>query len=294
MTQNSRGLGRHIPEATKKMVRKHCGFGCVVCGSVPYDYDHLRTHFNAAKEHDPEDIVLLCDKHHRYKTVGILSVERILDAKRRRMSQDSETRFKLDLIRDEFLTVWGSTVITASDNSIIVDGEPILNFTKTDNDLEPLLISGRFHDKAGNTICEIKNNEFVTRSKGLGDFTVISNRFTYLMPDGTIGLAFTLDDEKIHITSALHAKSDAHVYVKDDTLQVGNVHRVLRYRRSSFLLNQTAISVGTCYDNFSLEGCDLSLIPGNEFIDCKTSNYSVGVAVAGRMRSKITCNYDRL
>lgn len=294
MTHNSRGLSRHIPDAVKKIVRQSCGYGCVVCGSVPYDYDHLRTQFHEADEHDPDDIVLLCDQHHRQKTAGILSVKRILDAKRNRVSQDSETRFKLELIREDFLTVWGSTIITASDNSIIVDGDPILNFTKTDNDLEPLLISGKFHDKAGNEICIIDNNEFISRSRRLGDFTIISNRFTYSMPDGTVGLAFALDDEKIRITSALHTKSDAHVYVKDEVLQVGNVHQMLRFRRSSFLLNQTAISVGTCYDNFSLENFDLSRIPGNEFIECNTSHNSIGVAVAGRKRSKITCNYDRL
>lgn len=293
MNQNRQGLSRHIPEPTKKLVRKACGYGCVVCGSIPYDYDHLKTEFNAAEEHDPDDIVLLCDKHHRQKNARILSVERILDAKRHRSSLNSETRFKLDLIRDDFLTVWGSTIITASDNSIVVDDEPILTLTKTDNDLEPLLISGRFCDKTGNPICVIKQNEFITRSANLGDFTVISNRFTYLMPDGTTGLAFVLDDQKIHISSAFHAKSDAHVSVRDEVLQVGNLFRAVRFSRSNFLHNQTAISVGTCCDQFSFDGVDLSRIPANEMIECTASHGRIGIFVAGRKRSKITSNYDR-
>lgn len=294
MSQNRQGLSRHIPETTKKLVRKACGYGCVVCGSIPYDYDHLKTEFNVADEHDPDDIVLLCNNHHRLKTAGILSAERILDAKRHRSSLDSETRFKLELVRNDFLTVWGSTVITASNNSILVDDEPILTFAKTDNDLEPLLISGRFRDKTGNLICVIKENEFVARSAHLGDFTVISNRFTYSMPDGSTGLAFTLDDQKIHIFSAFHTKSDAHVAVNDDLLQVGNLFSAMRFRRSKFLQNQTAISVGTCCDQFSFDHVDLSRIAGGEMVECMASHSAVGVFVAGRKRPKITSNYDRL
>lgn len=294
MAQNKLGLSRHIPEATKKLVRKACGFGCVICGSVPYDYDHLATEFNAAEAHNPDDIVLLCDKHHRQKTAGILSVDRILAARRKRDFLDSETRFKLELIRNDFLTIWGSTVITANDNSIIVDESPILNFTKTDNDLEPLLISGEFHDKFGNVICTIENNEFVSRSANLGDFTVISNRFRYLMPDGTVGLAFSLDDQKIHISSAFHAKSDAHVFVNGDLLQVGNLFRALRLRRGHLLHNQTAISVGTCCDHFSFIGVDISRIAGNEMVEFGASGNGVGVRVAGNRRLNLTSNYSRL
>lgn len=294
MVKNRLGLDRHIPEATKRIIRKSCGFGCVVCGSVPYDYDHLHNKFHTVGEHDPDDIVLLCSKHHRLKTAGILSPDRILVAKRNRESLDSEARFKLELIRDEFLTIWGSNVITASNNSIMVDGEPILTLATTGNELEPLLISGQFRDRFGNVICVIHENEFVARSMDLGDFTIVANRFIYSMPDGTIGLAFTLDDQKIHISTAFHAKSDAHVAVKDDLLQVGNLFRAIRFERCKFLQNQTAISVGTGCDQFSFKDIDIRQIAGSRMPQCIASHSTVGVSVEGRKRSKITSNYDRL
>ncbi len=59
MSKNKHGLGRDIPRAVKTEIRERCGFGCVMCGQIPYDYDHLATPFIEATEHDPDDIVLL-------------------------------------------------------------------------------------------------------------------------------------------------------------------------------------------------------------------------------------------
>tara|TARA_R110002020_G_scaffold55744_11_gene154497 strand:- start:4323 stop:5207 length:885 start_codon:yes stop_codon:yes gene_type:complete len=293
MAFNRHGLGRHIPEGIKRTVRASCNFGCVICGSVPYDYDHLSEEFNAAEEHDPDDIVLLCDKHHRLKTAGILSVERILDAKKKRVSAASETRFKLELIRPDFETIWGSNVITAADNSILVDDEHVLTFRKSENDLEPLLLSGEFRDKTGNLLCAISDNEFVSRSDNVGDFTVIANRFTYKTPNGDIALAFLLNDARMHITSAFHVKRDAHVIVNGDMLRVGNVFSSMIFSKSAFRNVRTAISVGTGCDEFSYDRVDMGKIPTNSMSEVNMWDGHIGVRMDGRNRRRFTSNYDR-
>lgn len=63
---------RHIPETTKLRVRQECYFGCVICGALPYDYDHFGTPFKDAGEHDAQQIALLCVTCHREKTSGRL------------------------------------------------------------------------------------------------------------------------------------------------------------------------------------------------------------------------------
>ena len=69
---NRFGLKRAIPTDVAKAVRRRCGFGCVVCGSAIYDYDHFDPEFKDATTHNPSGIILLCPNHHREKW-GVLS-----------------------------------------------------------------------------------------------------------------------------------------------------------------------------------------------------------------------------
>ena len=65
--KNRFGLSRHVPEHVAKTVRKHCGFGCVNCGSAIYDYEHFDPEFKDAAIHNPDGITLLCPTCHRKK-----------------------------------------------------------------------------------------------------------------------------------------------------------------------------------------------------------------------------------
>src|SRR4051794_27995797 len=71
MEASDRG-GRHIPEHTKRAVRKRCGFGCVVCGLPIYHYDHI-DEFATVRQHDSYNLALLCPNHHQDKSSGRLS-----------------------------------------------------------------------------------------------------------------------------------------------------------------------------------------------------------------------------
>lgn len=289
MTKNRHGLKRHIPEETKRIVRQSCSFGCVVCGAIPYDYDHFRNQYAEVEQHDPDDIVLLCDKHHRQKNGGILSADAIARARKSRTAAGADTRFKLDVVRPDFEVRWGSNIISASDNSIMVDGEPILTFKTQDNDLEPILLSGQFRDRHGRILCVVENNEFIARAKDLGDLTVISNRFNYVLPDGSTGFSFSLSDAHIAVVKAFHVKSDAHVIVYDDgTLKVGNLIHGVALRESAFRHNQIAISVGTSRDEFSFENVALDRLPTAKMQHCMASNSRVGIFISGRARARFS------
>jgi len=77
MEINKNGLNRKIPPETKLLVRQHCGFGCVICGSWICEYEHFDPEFKDASNHDANGIALLCGTHHEAKTKGLITNEQI-------------------------------------------------------------------------------------------------------------------------------------------------------------------------------------------------------------------------
>ena len=43
--KNKYGLGRYIESDTRRLIRKRCGFGCVICGIGFFDYEHFDPDF---------------------------------------------------------------------------------------------------------------------------------------------------------------------------------------------------------------------------------------------------------
>lgn len=72
---NRFGLSRNIPSGVRREVRKRCCFGCVVCGSAIYNYEHFSPEFEDAHTHDPQRIALLCPTDHLKKHRGLISEE---------------------------------------------------------------------------------------------------------------------------------------------------------------------------------------------------------------------------
>ena len=65
-----------ISAETKRTVRQRCGFGCVICGTMPYQYHHL-TQWSETQDDSAENLVILCSSHHDEITRKILSNDTI-------------------------------------------------------------------------------------------------------------------------------------------------------------------------------------------------------------------------
>ena len=67
------------PELARR-VRQRCGFGCVVCGDALFDLHH-EPPYNEERGHREEDLICLCDKHHRRAgtTPPLLTREEVLE-----------------------------------------------------------------------------------------------------------------------------------------------------------------------------------------------------------------------
>lgn len=165
MGTNKHGLDRNIPAKVQRTVREACSFGCVICGSVPYVYDHLKVEYADAKEHDPDDIVVLCPTHHTMKTNRVLDVDSILLARNNRKSLDSDFRFIIPATKADFAVNWGSTEIRESHQILTIDEVPTLRFATSENPLEPIVLSGEFRDRKGDLICVIQDNELLSRAR---------------------------------------------------------------------------------------------------------------------------------
>lgn len=63
----------------KRAVRQRCGFGCVVCGLPLYHYEHM-VEYHVVKVHELDNLTLLCDRHHREKTSGLLPLSDVREA----------------------------------------------------------------------------------------------------------------------------------------------------------------------------------------------------------------------
>ena len=65
----------------KRKVRKRCAFGCVICGLPLYTYEHMKG-YALVKRHVDREMTLLCDKHQRERTNGLLPLSMVEQANR--------------------------------------------------------------------------------------------------------------------------------------------------------------------------------------------------------------------
>ncbi|NUT72349.1 HNH endonuclease signature motif containing protein [Pseudarthrobacter sp. C4D7] len=145
-----------IPAAIKRKVRQRCGFGCVMCGSPIFDYEHIDGYGKTG--HDADQMTLLCPMHHREKTAERLPVSRVRKANKSPYNKTRDLGSKHPLYFDgssltvelgSLKVVWSADAPEAS--AIEVDGEPIikvafvdgaisLNLLIRDADNKPLLV----------------------------------------------------------------------------------------------------------------------------------------------------------
>lgn len=241
--RNQYGLSRTIDVETKRVVRERCGFGCVICGSIPYDYDHFKIPFPECRTHDPDNIVLLCDPHHRKKTNGFISIDAIeayvrnIDLRRR------DASFRAELLSEDFTVKWPGIDITNCGNDIVIDGVPVLSIARTGNPLEPVLISGAFSNDYGDGLCRIERNEFLTSPAEIGDVECVANRLTLKGKSGRTLVKFSLSPKTLILEELYLVKRGAFVIADANRFVVGNGRQTMAFKDCRMGNSQTAVIV---------------------------------------------------
>lgn len=152
-----------IPDPIMREVRQRCGFGCVICGRLLYDYDHI-VDWAIVQKHEAPNITLLCDQHHRDKTAGLLPVATVIAADQNPYCKraGATASYCLHYSGNACEIHLGDSCITRTDivdgttvNAIYVDGKPLLAFTFEDGQL---FLTLNVYDEKGNRILWIEKN----------------------------------------------------------------------------------------------------------------------------------------
>ena len=163
--KNKHGLSRNIPSAVQREVRQRCGFGCVVCGSAIYDYEHFDPEFAEAKAHEAGRIALLCPTDHARKRKGLLSEGAY------RAAIEKPKAFELKGAWDGWETAnfsptisLGNKVFTGGTSILKVGGQTLLGFQEPEENGAPPRLLARFFDREGTEVFSIVGNQITCHS----------------------------------------------------------------------------------------------------------------------------------
>lgn len=163
---NKFGIPRDIPADVARTVRMECGFGCVICGELPIEYEHFDPPYVEEKEeHKAQGIALLCLPHHRQREGRPPS----LQAHQVRLYRDNPKCKQSDFVPvyPKFFISPGPRGIRLGSMSVNrgavrvrANGQNFIWFDEADvGDLHrPVLLGMHLEDEKGETWLEIEDN----------------------------------------------------------------------------------------------------------------------------------------
>jgi hypothetical protein len=157
---NKNNLSRHIDPSIKELIRAEAGFACVICGTCPYDYEHIEPEFKDAHSHDPTKMTLLCPTCHRKVSNKVFSKDLVWHAKAKPWAiEHGHTKYGLDFSGETIIFIIGDTVFENPRMPLTIKGRPILSakYSKIESSI---IISGQFYDSEGQMLGEIIENEW--------------------------------------------------------------------------------------------------------------------------------------
>ncbi|WP_374263704.1 HNH endonuclease [Zoogloea sp.] len=195
-------VSRDIPEPIKRQVRQECYFGCVICGCPVFEYDHI-VEFSKVKEHTASNLALLCEQHHRAKTTGKMSVERVIEA---RMNPFNATRLTTSAYRLEpnrtFDLMVGSNTAEASFSPgssvyrvLWVNGYDMLTLHCEDGWIS---VSFAVTDESGRVLLQVIRGE-VTLSSSVWDYSYEGTRLQVRRKLREILIDIDLSNRFLHV-----------------------------------------------------------------------------------------------
>lgn len=163
--KNRHGLSRDIPADVARQVRQQCGFGCVICGRLPYTYDHFDPEFVDATKHDAEGIALLCFNHHADRK-GRLSVETVKTYRRNPACLRTGTgRYERPIFLGKDVTFdLGGTRFTGRRCQLALLDRVLFGITAPEVADEPWTFDGELHTNHGAAVLKFRDDvlELVT------------------------------------------------------------------------------------------------------------------------------------
>ncbi len=179
MRVNKHGLSRTIDSDIKRQIRKECGFGCVICGSAIYQYEHIIPEFKDAKNHDVDKMALLCGSCHLNVTKGLWSKEKIFEHRKNPFSIiNKESAFSMDITNKNKINITlGNCSFINTNNIVEIDNKVILKILPPECKGAPPRITANFFDQNETEVASIYNNEWIGNLEAF-DIESVGSEFT--------------------------------------------------------------------------------------------------------------------
>jgi hypothetical protein len=223
---NKHGLKRRPPAEVRREVRKRSKFGCVVCRSGFYEYEHIDPQFHDAKEHNPDHICCLCESCHGRVSRGQMSKLAVRTAYDMLQKQSPEEAGPptgpLDFIDGRAELLIGGLVYNPAVRTLLkYHGENIISLLPGEKAGEPGRISASFTDDRGIETLRLDENEWVG-SLDSWDIEVVGPRLTVRREKGSIALILRLDPPGVVVVERLDMRiGSGHILCTDKNWAVG-------------------------------------------------------------------------
>lgn len=218
MTTNKHGLNRDVPAHVQREVRKECGNGCVVCGLLPYHYEHFEPPFNDATEHRSSGIALLCPTHHLDRTAGRLSVEAVRRARDKPFNAGRSAVWSHHLTENSLLLNVGTNVLQGANVGLSINGHIVFGLRAPASTDGQWLVTGSFSDHLGHETLQFRDNQVVAMS-GSWDVLMEGPTITVRAAPGEIvaQVSFRPEDRIISMDRLQMRLSNGHFLKVDST-----------------------------------------------------------------------------
>lgn len=199
----------------------------MICGIPLYEYEHMDG-WATVQEHVADRITLLCDRHHRERTNGLLTVEQVEQADSDPINHrtGAGAPYSLHYEGTDCSVEIGSNRFTATGlhdgqvlAPVVVDGQALLSFQLLDGHL---LLNLTWYDESNQPVLEIRQNQLL-HSTEPWDIELVGRRLVIREAARKILLDVEFDPPNgLQITRGRFLFNGVDVLIKPNQLSVGS------------------------------------------------------------------------
>lgn len=172
--KNNQGLARNIPDPIQREIRQACFNGCVICGKLPYTYEHFDPPFVDATEHNPNGMALLCADHQADRTAGRLSIEAVRQARANPFNRDKDAVWSSHFPEPNMTLNLFGNLIQGPSVGFAINEQVVFGMKTPAQSGGVCLFTGSFCDPSGRETLRFVDNEIITNN-GAWDVTFEGN-----------------------------------------------------------------------------------------------------------------------
>jgi hypothetical protein len=195
--RNKHNLSRYVPEEVKRTLRQRCGYGCVVCGSIIVDYEHLEPEFEDAIDHVPDCMTLVCPTEHRVKG-GWTSKQVIVEANQNPFNfRRGHASYHHNFGSDNPVIHVGESQFRNVRVLVRILGENVLWIEEPEEGSTTYRLNACLRDVNGDIILNIVNNDWMASTKNW-DVSATFNSLRIMSAERDVALVARFKAPAIH------------------------------------------------------------------------------------------------